>query len=84
MKTDFPALAEHTSERERVAEDAERDLTRYYHATWAKEHRGEIFSGVITGCDEFWAVRGDAPTGWRGCCTFRNSRTTTTCTSKTP
>ena len=53
MKTDFPALAEHTSERERVAEDAERDLTRYYHATWAKEHRGEIFSGVITGVTNF-------------------------------
>lgn len=53
LKSDFPALAEHTSERERVAEDAERDLTRYYHAKWAKEHRGERFSGLITGVTNF-------------------------------
>ena len=53
MKTDFPKLAEHTSERERNAEDAERDLTRFYHATWAKEHIGEAFEGVITGVMNF-------------------------------
>lgn len=53
MKSDFPGLAEHTSERERVAEDAERDLTRYYHAKWAKEHIGESFSAMITGVTNF-------------------------------
>lgn len=53
LKSDFPALAEHTSERERRAEDAERDLTRYYHAKWAKEHRGESFTGTITGVTNF-------------------------------
>ncbi|HEX7022273.1 MAG TPA: S1 RNA-binding domain-containing protein, partial [Trueperaceae bacterium] len=53
MRSDFPALAEHASERERVAEDAERDLTRYYHARWAKEHRGEAFPGVISGVTNF-------------------------------
>ena len=53
MKSDFPALAEHASERERVAEDAERDLTRYYQALWAKEHIGETFNGVITGVTNF-------------------------------
>ena len=41
------------SERERLAEDAERDLTRYYHARWAKEHRGEVFNGLITGVTNF-------------------------------
>ncbi len=53
MKTDFPALAEHASERERVAEDAERDLTRYFHARWAKEHVGESFTGVVVGVTNF-------------------------------
>lgn len=53
MRTDFPGLAEHTSERERVAEDAERDLTRYYHARWAKQHIGEVFAGVISGVTNF-------------------------------
>lgn len=53
LKSDFPALAEHTSERERRAEEAERDLTRYYHAKWAKEQRGESFTGTITGVTNF-------------------------------
>ena len=53
LKSDFPALAEHTSERERRAEDAERDLTRYYHAKWARENRGESFTGTITGVTNF-------------------------------
>lgn len=53
LRSDFPILAEHTSERERLAESAERDLTRYYHARWAKEHRGEVFNGLITGVTNF-------------------------------
>ena len=53
MKSDFPALGEHTSERERNAEDAERDLTRYYHAAWARDHIGETFSAAISGVTNF-------------------------------
>ncbi len=53
LRSDFPALAQYASERERVAEEAERDLTRYFHARWAKEHRGETFQGVITGVTNF-------------------------------
>ena len=53
MRSDFPQLAEHASDRERVAESAERDLTRYYHARWAKEHIGEAFVGVIVGVTNF-------------------------------
>lgn len=53
MKTDFPALAEHASERERVAEEAERDLTRYFHSRWAKEHVGEKFTGFVVGVTNF-------------------------------
>ena len=65
MKSDFPNLGEHTSERERVAEDAERDLTRYYHAKWAKEHRGETFNGTITGVTNFGLFVG-MPNGVEG------------------
>ena len=53
LKSDFPGLAERTSERERTAEEAERDLTRYYHARWAKDHVGEAFGGVISGVTNF-------------------------------
>jgi ribonuclease R len=53
MRSDFPGLAEHTSERERNAEDAERDLTKFFHGQWAKEHVGETFSGVVSGVTNF-------------------------------
>ena len=53
LATEFPPLAQHTSERERNAEDAERDLTRYYHARWAKDHINESFNGVISGVTNF-------------------------------
>lgn len=53
LKGDFPKLAEHASARERVAEEAERDLNRYFHACWAKEQIGQEFAGVITGVTNF-------------------------------
>lgn len=53
MKSDFPDLATHTSERERQAEKAERDLAKYYHARWAREHLGESFSATINGVTGF-------------------------------
>jgi len=53
MRSDFPDLATHTSERERQAEKAERDLARYYHARWAREHVGERFQATITGVTGF-------------------------------
>ncbi len=53
LKSDFPELAEQSSERERRAESAERDLTRYYHARWAREHIGESFSGIVSGVTNF-------------------------------
>ena len=53
LRSDFPGLAEHSSRRERQAEEAERDLTRYYHARWARDHRGETFPGVINGVTSF-------------------------------
>jgi ribonuclease R len=49
----LPQVADHTSQRERNAEEAERDLTRYYHAKWAKEHLGETMNGTISGVTNF-------------------------------
>lgn len=53
LRADFPDLAEQSSRRERLAEEAERDLTRYFHAWWAVEHRGETFDGVVSGVTNF-------------------------------
>lgn len=53
LKSDFPELAEQSSERERRAESAERDLTRYYHARWARDHIGESYNGVVSGVTNF-------------------------------
>ncbi len=53
MAVRFPEMAEHVSERERAAEKAERDLTRYYQVRWAAEHVGEAFSGTVSGVTNF-------------------------------
>ncbi|MGQ9692371.1 MAG: ribonuclease R [Thermaceae bacterium] len=45
----FKEVAEHASERERSAEAAERELTKYYMARWAELHVGERFSGRVSG-----------------------------------
>ncbi|MFA5594351.1 MAG: ribonuclease R [Trueperaceae bacterium] len=65
MRTDFPRLAEHVSERERVAEDAERDLTRYFHARWAKDQVGTAYTGTIVGVTNF-GVFLELPNGVEG------------------
>ncbi len=49
----IPEMAEHVSERERAAEKAERDLTKYYQVKWAEEHVGEVFKGTISGVTNF-------------------------------
>lgn len=53
LKSDFPQLAQHASERERTAEQAERDLARYFHARWARDHVGETFHATISGVTNF-------------------------------
>ena len=45
----FPRMAEHTSDRERKAEAAERELSKYYHCLWALAHVGEPFEGLVSG-----------------------------------
>ncbi len=49
----FPKMAEHTSERERAAESAERELTKYYQCLWAQRHMGEIHRGTVSGVTGF-------------------------------
>nr|WP_229752906.1 ribonuclease R [Deinococcus aerophilus] len=45
----LPGMGDHTSERERTASEAERDLTKYYQAKWAQEHLGQSFPGNVSG-----------------------------------
>lgn len=49
FQSTLPAMAEHTSDRERIATEAERDLAKYYQCKWAQEHLGERFLGSISG-----------------------------------
>lgn len=49
----FPKMAEHTSERERAAESAERELTKYYQCLWARRHLGETYLGTVSGVTNF-------------------------------
>lgn len=65
MRTDFPELALHVSDQERVAEEAERDLTRYFHARWAKGEIGNAFTGVVVGVTNF-GVFLELPNGVEG------------------
>ncbi|GAA5512666.1 ribonuclease R [Deinococcus carri] len=49
LRAELPAMGDHTSDRERKAAEAERDLTKYYQAKWAQEHLGESFPGNVSG-----------------------------------
>src|SRR5690606_12161213 len=50
---------------ERVAEEAERDLTRYFHARWAKDQIGTSFSATVVGVTNF-GVFVELPNGVEG------------------
>ncbi|MCY1702059.1 ribonuclease R [Deinococcus sp. SL84] len=49
LRSALPSMGEHTSDRERNAAEAERDLTKYYQAKWAQEHQGLSFMGSVSG-----------------------------------
>ena len=49
LRAKLPGMGDHTSDRERAAAEAERDLTKYYQAKWAQEHLGETFTGNVSG-----------------------------------
>ncbi|WP_018465845.1 ribonuclease R [Calidithermus timidus] len=49
----FPDMALHASERERAAEEAERDLTKFYQCLWAQGQVGQTFGGIVSGVTDF-------------------------------
>jgi len=49
----LPAAAHHCSERERAAEDAEREMTDLYAVLWMAERLGKDFRGTVTGVTPF-------------------------------
>ena len=53
LKEILPEIAEHTSSRERVAIDAERDTTEMKEIEYMVQFEGDIFRGVISGVTSF-------------------------------
>ncbi|WP_414648192.1 ribonuclease R [Dyella sp.] len=47
------AMAVHTSQRERRAEEAERDVDERFRCAWMAKHVGEQFNGTVTGVTSF-------------------------------
>jgi ribonuclease R len=47
------AMALHCSQRERRAEEAERDVDERFRCAWMAKHVGESFEGVVTGVTSF-------------------------------
>lgn len=46
-------IARHCSERERVADEAERDVDDYYKAEYMHKHLGDSYPGVVSGVKDF-------------------------------
>ena len=47
------AMAGHCSQRERRAEEAERDVDERYKCAWMEKHVGDVFDGVVAGVTSF-------------------------------
>lgn len=54
-KNEYEELCEHSSEREKLATEAERDSIKYMQVKFMQKHVGEDFMGVISGVTE-WGV----------------------------
>ena len=52
-ETTMAAMAVHCSQRERRAEEAERDVDERFRCAWMAKHVGEEFDGVVTGVTSF-------------------------------
>ena len=52
-ETQMAAMAVHCSQRERCAEEAERDVDERFKCAWMEKHVGEEFAGTITGVTSF-------------------------------
>jgi len=53
LTEDLPEMARHTSERERRADDAERELVQWKKVRFMKDKVGDEFDGYITGVSAF-------------------------------
>ena len=51
--TDMAAMAVHCSQRERRAEEAERDVDERFKCAWMSKHVGSEFDGTVTGVTSF-------------------------------
>ena len=51
--TEMAAMAVHCSQRERRAEEAERDVDERFKCAWMEKHIGSEFDGVVTGVTSF-------------------------------
>ena len=51
--TEMAAMAVHCSQRERRAEEAERDVDERFKCAWMEKHIGSEFNGVVTGVTSF-------------------------------
>ncbi|KRE89702.1 exoribonuclease R [Frateuria sp. Soil773] len=51
--TEMAAMAVHCSQRERRAEEAERDVDERFKCAWMSKHVGSEFDGVVTGVTSF-------------------------------
>ncbi len=54
-KNEYEELCEHSSDREKLATEAERDSIKYMQVKFMQKHVGEDFMGVISGVTE-WGV----------------------------
>ncbi len=53
LEEDMPDVARHTSERERRADDAERELVQWKKVRFMADKVGDVFDGYITGVSAF-------------------------------
>jgi ribonuclease R len=53
FQKNLPFICEHSSERERVAMEAERESTKVMQVEFMKRHLGEEFHGIISGVTDF-------------------------------
>lgn len=56
----LPEIARRCSERERLADDAEREVDKMKKAEYMQDHIGEVFSGVVSGVTS-WGIYVELP-----------------------
>ncbi len=78
LTDELPEVARHTSERERRADDAERELVQWKKVRFMADKVGDEFDGYITGVTRSGCTSSSSSTSSKAWCTCRPWRTTTT------